>query len=471
LKSDSEPYQQFFLLIISEVQTSTLGGNLLLGISGLLVILLFLFLSGLFSSAENAFFSLSPSDLVLLNEEDSPASKTALALINEPDRKTATQRLLATILVMNNLVNVFIIIFSSFLFDSLFSFQDWVTPFFVVKKEIVGFLIQVVLITFLLVLLGEIIPKIYATKNTLKVVRLMGKPLQYCYKIFKPIILGLAASSSIFDKYLKKQMHNISVEEISQAIDIADENKEIEEKHILKGIINFGNTSVKQIMKPRTEVSGVDIGTDAQELLKLIVGWRYSRIPVYEDSFDQVRGILYVKDLLPHIHKKTNFNWQNLLKQPFYVPEHKKIDDLLQEFQDKRVHMAVVVDEYGGTKGIVTMEDILEEVFGEIKDEFDDENEIYYTKIDELTYLFEGKTPLLELCKILSFSKDYFEKVRGDADTIGGLLMEIEGEIPSKGAEIILDNLSFTVMVADNRRIKKVKLELDPSLVENDEEF
>ncbi|HCD68551.1 MAG TPA: hypothetical protein DEQ56_08750 [Bacteroidetes bacterium] len=470
LKTDSEPFQQILLLISSEVHTSNVAGDIFTGVIGLIVILFFLFLSGLFSSAENAFFSLSPSDLVLLNEEDSHASKTALELINDPDRKTATQRLLATILVMNNLVNVFIIIFSSFLFDSLFSFQDWITPFFMLKKEIIAFSLQVVLITFLLVLLGEIIPKIYATKNNLKVVRFMGKPLQICYRIFKPIILGLSASSSLFDKYLKKQMHNISVEEISQAIDIADENKEIEEKHILKGIINFGNTSVKQIMKPRTEVSGIDISTDAHELLSTIVGWSYSRIPVYEDTFDQVRGILYVKDLLPHIHKKTNFNWQNLLKQPFYVPEHKKIDDLLQEFQDKRVHMAIVVDEYGGTKGIVTMEDILEEVFGEIKDEFDDIDEISFTKIDELTYQFEGKTPLLELCKILNFTNDYFEKVRGDADTIGGLLMEIEGKIPNKGTKIILDTLSFTIIAADNRRIKRVQLKLDPSLIINNED-
>ena len=470
MKTDSEPFQQILLLISSEVHTSNVAGDIFTGVIGLIVILFFLFLSGLFSSAENAFFSLSPSDLVLLNEEDSHASKTALELINDPDRKTATQRLLATILVMNNLVNVFIIIFSSFLFDSLFSFQDWITPFFMLKKEIIAFSLQVVLITFLLVLLGEIIPKIYATKNNLKVVRFMGKPLQICYRIFKPIILGLSASSSLFDKYLKKQMHNISVEEISQAIDIADENKEIEEKHILKGIINFGNTSVKQIMKPRTEVSGIDISTDAHELLSTIVGWSYSRIPVYEDTFDQVRGILYVKDLLPHIHKKTNFNWQNLLKQPFYVPEHKKIDDLLQEFQDKRVHMAIVVDEYGGTKGIVTMEDILEEVFGEIKDEFDDIDEISFTKIDELTYQFEGKTPLLELCKILNFTNDYFEKVRGDADTIGGLLMEIEGKIPNKGTKIILYTLSFTIIAADNRRIKRVQLKLDPSLIINNED-
>jgi putative hemolysin len=470
LKTDSEPFQQILLLISSEVHTSTLGSDVLLGVFGLLVILLSLFLSALFSSAENAFFSLSPSDLVLLNDEESQASKTALELINDPDRKTATQRLLATILVMNNLVNVFIIIFSSFLFDSLFSFQDWVTPFFILKKEIIGFLVQVVMITFLIVLIGEVIPKIYATKNTLKVVRFMGKPLQISYRIFKPIILGLSASSSIFDKYLKKQMHNISVEEINQAIDIADENKEIEEKHILKGIISFGNTSVKQIMKPRTEVSGIDISTDAQELLTTIVGWSYSRIPVYEDTFDQVKGILYVKDLLPHIHKKTNFNWQNLLKQPFYVPEHKKIDDLLQEFQDKRVHMAIVVDEYGGTKGIVTMEDILEEVFGEIKDEFDEVDEISFTKIDDLTYHFEGKTPLLELCKILNFNNDYFEKVRGDADTIGGLLMEIEGKIPNKGTKIILDYLSFTVIAADTRRIKRVQLELDPVLIKNNED-
>ena len=458
MKSDSEPYQQIFTLL--QQTDLALGSDILSGIFGMVIIFLFLGLSALFSSSENAFFSLSPSHLVELNEENSPNSTAALDLINEPDRKTGTQRLLATILLMNNLINVFIVIYSSYLFERFFDLDDWQTPVGIIDPN---FLLQVVLITFLLVLLGEIIPKIYASQNNLKIVRLMAKPLKICYTIFKPMVLLLAGSSSIFDKYLKNRMHSISMEEISQAIDLADKNKELEEKHILKGLINFGNTSVRQIMKPRTEVSCIDISTEAQELLKTINSGSYSRIPIYEESFDQVKGILYIKDLLPHIHKTTNFNWRDLIRPTLFVPEHKKIDDLLQEFQDKRVHMAIVVDEYGGTSGIVTMEDILEEVFGEIKDEFD-EAELAYSKLDENTYIFEGKTALHDITKIINLPLDYFERVKGDSETLGGLLMEIKEEIPSKGEKIIYDNIAFTVESADSRRIKRVKMQINKRL-------
>lgn len=458
MKSDSEPYQQIFILL--QQADLAVGSDVLAGIFGIVIILLFLGLSALFSSSENAFFSLSPSHLVELNEENSPSSASALDLINEPDRKTGTQRLLATILLMNNLINIFIVIYSSYLFERFFDLNNWQTPLGVINPN---FLLQVVLITFLLVLLGEIIPKIYASQNNLKIVRLMAKPLKLCYTIFKPMILLLAGSSSLFDKYLKNRMHSISMEELSQAIDLADKNKDLEEKHILKGLINFGNTSVRQIMKPRTEVSCIDISTEAQELLKTINSGSYSRIPIYEESFDQVKGILYIKDLLPHIHKTANFNWRDLIRPTLFVPEHKKIDDLLQEFQDKRVHMAIVVDEYGGTSGIVTMEDILEEVFGEIKDEFD-EAELAYSKLDEHTYIFEGKTALHDITKIIDLPLDYFEKVKGDSETLGGLLMEIQEGIPSKGDKIIYDNISFTVESADSRRIKRVKMHIEKRL-------
>jgi putative hemolysin len=440
----------------------------MLGILGFLVILIFLGLSALFSSSENAFFSLSPSHLIALNEENTPASTQALNLINEPNRKTGTRRLLATILLMNNLINIFIVIFSSWLFERIFHFNSLDLGVVLLSEESISFLIQVVLITFFLVLIGEIIPKIYATQNNLKIVRFMSRPLMVCYTIFKPIVLSLAGSSSLFDKYLKNRQHSISMEEISQAIDIADENKEIEEKHILKGLINFGNTSVKQIMKPRTEVNCIDITTNSQELLSVIIDWNYSRVPIYEDTFDQVRGILYIKDLLPHIHRKTNFNWRDLIRPTMFVPEHKKIDDLLEEFQDKRVHMAIVVDEYGGTSGIVTMEDILEEVFGEIKDEFDEED-LSYSKLDESTYIFEGKTALHDISKILELAPDYFEKVKGDADTLGGLLMEIQEKIPRKGEKIIFDNLAFVVESADSRKIKRVKMTISRTLNAADE--
>lgn len=455
MKSDSEPFQQIFILLQSIGQTEA-SGDVFVGIIGLIVILVFLGLSALFSSSENAFFSLSPSNLVELNEENSPSSAVALDLINEPDRKTATGRLLATILLMNNLINIFIVIYSSYLFERLFHFEEIETPLLTIDPN---FFIQVVLITFLLVLLGEIIPKIYATQNNLKIVRFMAKPLKFCYTIFKPVVLLLSGSSHLFDKYLKKRMHSISMEEISQAIDIADKNKEIEEKHILKGLLNFGNTSVKQIMKPRTEVSCIDISTNSQELLKTVMEWNFSRIPVYEDSFDQVKGVLYVKDLLPYIHNDSAFNWTEIMRTPLYVPEHKKIDDLLEEFQEKRVHMAIVVDEYGGTSGIVTMEDILEEVFGEIKDEFDNED-LSYSKLDDSTYIFEGQTAIHDVVKILELSSDIFDETRGDADTIGGLIMEVQEEIPAKGEKINIEHLTFTVESADNRRVKRVKLEI-----------
>lgn len=455
MKSDSEPFQQIFILLQSIGQTEA-SGDVFVGIIGLIVILVFLGLSALFSSSENAFFSLSPSNLVELNEENSPSSAVALDLINEPDRKTATGRLLATILLMNNLINIFIVIYSSYLFERLFHFEEIETSLLTIDSN---FFIQVVLITFLLVLLGEIIPKIYATQNNLKIVRFMAKPLKFCYTIFKPVVLLLSGSSHLFDKYLKKRMHSISMEEISQAIDIADKNKEIEEKHILKGLLNFGNTSVKQIMKPRTEVSCIDISTNSQELLKTVMEWNFSRIPVYEDSFDQVKGVLYVKDLLPYIHNDFAFNWTEIMRTPLYVPEHKKIDDLLEEFQEKRVHMAIVVDEYGGTSGIVTMEDILEEVFGEIKDEFDNED-LSYSKLDDFTYIFEGQTAIHDVVKILELSSDIFDETRGDADTIGGLIMEVQEEIPAKGEKINIEHLTFTVESADNRRVKRVKLEI-----------
>jgi gliding motility-associated protein GldE len=456
LKSDPDPYQHidalFQYLCIAEVNLPITSF-----IVGIFIILLFLGISALFSCSENAFFSLSPENLAELNDEDSPESHTALNLINDPDRQTATRRLLATILLMNNLVNIFIVIYSSYLFSNWFQFNDAQTPFGFIN---LNFLFQVVFITFIIVLFGEIIPKIYATKNNLKIVRLMSKPLNICYVAFKPLIVLLVKSSSIFDRYLKSRQHNISVEEISQAIDIADKNKEIEEKHILKGLISFGNTSVKQIMKPRTEVNCLEMQTSSKDLLDTAIKWTYSRIPIYEDNFDQVKGILYIKDLLPHIHEQKEFDWHHLIRPTLFVPEHKKIDTLLEEFQEKRVHMAIVVDEYGGTSGIVTMEDILEEVFGEIKDEFDEED-LAFSKLDNNTFLFEGKTALHDIIKILDLPLDYFEIFKEDADTIGGLILEIHKKIPSIGDTIEFQEMIFTIESADNRKIKRIKLVID----------
>lgn len=447
---DSEPYQQTFLFL-TDILRHDWGTSSLYILIGIVVIGVFLIFSALFSSSENAFFSLNPNDLVLLNEENSKASQIALDLINEPSRKTATRRLLATILLMNNLVNIFIVIFSSWLFSFLFAFPPLITA-----------VLQVGIITFLLVLLGEIIPKIYATQNNLSIIRLMARPLSICYALGKPFILLLAGSSNIFDKYLKNRMHNISMEEISQAIDIADEDNEIEEKQILKGIINFQNISVKQIMKPRTEVACIEKGTSAAEVLDLVAQWSYSRIPVYEESFDQIRGLLYVKDLLPYLNSSGDFDWLSLLRPPLFVPETKKIDDLLEEFQENRIHMAIVVDEYGGTSGLVTMEDILEEVFGEIRDEFD-EDELHYSKLDDNTFVFEGKTALNDVAKILNEEPDVFDLVKGEADTLGGMIMEIHGDIPAKKEQIEIPGFSFVIESVDDRRIQRVKLQRETS--------
>ena len=456
MKSDPDPYQHidalFQYLCIAEVNLPITSF-----IVGIFIILLFLGISALFSCSENAFFSLSPENLAELNDEDSPESHTALNLINDPDMQTATRRLLATTLLMNNLVNIFIVIYSSYLFSNWFQFNDAQTPFGFIN---LNFLFQVVFITFIIVLFGEIIPKIYATKNNLKIVRLMSKPLNICYVAFKPLIVLLVKSSSIFDRYLKSRQHNISVEEISQAIDIADKNKEIEEKHILKGLISFGNTSVKQIMKPRTEVNCLEMQSSSKDLLDTAIKWTYSRIPIYEDNLDQVKGILYIKDLLPHIHEQKEFDWHHLIRPTLFVPEHKKIDTLLEEFQEKRVHMAIVVDEYGGTSGIVTMEDILEEVFGEIKDEFDEED-LAFSKLDNNTFVFEGKTALHDIIKILDLPLDYFEIFKEDADTIGGLILEIHKKIPSIGDTIEFQEMIFTIESADNRKIKRIKLVID----------
>lgn len=455
METDSEPYQQILIPILELTGTIPFY----YAIVGILVIVISLCLSALFSSSENAFFSLTPGNILALSEDKSKASSIALELINEPDRKSATRRLLATILLMNNLVNIFIVIFSSWLFQ-LYADYWQLSPLAVS-------LLQIGLITFLLVLLGEIIPKIYATQNNLKVVKLMAAPLRLCFKVFKPLVLVLAGSSSIFDSRIKKRLHNISNEEISQAIDLADENRQIEEKHILKGIINFSNTSVKQIMKPRTEVACIDESLPSMEVLELVSGWNYSRIPVYEGSFDNVKGLLYVKDLLPYLQEPKAFDWLTLLRHPLFVPETKKIDDLLEEFQENRIHMAIVVDEYGGTSGIVTMEDILEEVFGEIRDEFD-EDEMIYSQLDEDTYIFKGNMSLNDIVKVMDLELDTFDEIKGDSDTLAGLVLEIHGQFPNKGDVITIDGFSFAIESVDERRIQRIKVKRTSEAI-NDE--
>lgn len=411
----------------------------------ILVIAIFLVALAFISASENAFFSLSQAVIDDMHDDESRRSRAARYMLAHP------KKLLATILILNNFVNVGIVILSSFIMTLLFDFSAY---------PLMGFLIQVVIVTFLILVVGEVLPKIYAVQNNKRIALLMAVPLLTFSRILRPFVYVLEKSTSIIDKRITKKGHMLSIDELNHAIDITSEkDAPEEEKEILKSIVNFGNISVKEIMKPRMDVVAYDRQTSLKELVKEINEWGYSRIPIYEDSFDKVIGVLYIKDLLPHINESDNFNWQKLVKPGYFVPESKKIDDLLKEFQNKRVHLAVVVDEYGGTSGIVTMEDILEEIFGEIKDEFD-EDDLYYSKLDDQNYVFEAKIPLNDLCRLMEIDDSSFDEIRGDSDTLGGLILEMTGKIPNLKQRIEYGDFLFIIEAVDKRKIKRVKVSL-----------
>ncbi|MCF6241271.1 MAG: gliding motility-associated protein GldE [Bacteroidales bacterium] len=408
---------------------------------GLGIIILLLLSSALVSGSEVAFFSLSPVDVEQLKSENTSSSNQTIELLKNPEH------LLATILISNNFVNVAIVIISTWLTDHMVDFNQSPSWF--------SFLFKIVLVTFLLLLFGEIIPKVYAAKYARSFALLMARPMYILSRIFKPLSFSLVKSTSVVNKRLKKRKPEISMDDLSNAIDLA-ENEIKENKKILEGIVSYGNTDASEIMKPRVDVVAFDITTPFDVLLGKIKEHNYSRIPIYAETFDNVKGILYIKDLLPHYHKK-NFHWQSLLRPPYFVPESKKINDLLQDFQSKKNHMAIVIDEYGGTSGIVTLEDILEEIVGEISDEFD-EPDLFYKKIDKHNYVFEGKTLLNDFFKILKLEDDIFDEVKGDADTLAGLVLELVGEIPQPGGTVKYKNFVFKVISSDMRRIKQIKV-------------
>lgn len=445
---EGEPEQQIFNLI-TLLETSFSITEIAQSAVLFALLLILIFLSGLISGSENAFFSLSPSDINTLEESDKRSSAIALKLLNIPDRNTASQNLLATILILNNFINISIIVLSTSLLQdiwALFEIALWVK-----------YVVEIGLITFILVLFGEITPKIYATQNNLLLVNVTAGLLFYAQKVLKPFVWTLTQSTLLIDRKIGQSQKVVSLEELNQAIEIASEDDNIEEKNILKGLVNYGNISVKQIMRPRMDVSAVDINMEQKELIGVIKEMGYSRVPVFENNFDTIIGILYIKDLLPVLTNKSNKKWQSFIRDPFFVPENKKIDDLLDEFQEKHIHMAIVVDEYGGSEGIVTMEDILEEIFGDLVDEFD-EDELVYSKLDESTYIFEGKALLTDMCKIFELSTEYFDEAKGEADTLGGMLMEIHQEIPKRGDIISLQHFDFKIESADKRRVKRVKV-------------
>jgi gliding motility-associated protein GldE len=412
----------------------------------LVIEILLLLTSALVSGSEVAYFSLGPAQKDALENEKAPWASRVYRLLNSP------QRLLATILITNNLVNIAIVIISSFLVTGLIDFSS--------SPPWVPFLIQVVVVTFLLLLIGEVIPKVYATANSLSLCKTMSIPLEVLSKLFYPLSTILISSTNIINKRVKKRSTDYSVDELEHALELTkDEETSPDEEKILKGIVRFGNTDVKQIMTARTEVVSYDFTTEFEILLDDLLEQGYSRVPIYKENLDGVMGILYLKDLLPYIDSK-DFHWQTLLRPPYFVPENKKLDDLLKEFQDKKMHMAIVVDEYGGTSGIVTLEDIIEEIVGDITDEFDDED-IFYSKLDDFNYIFEGKTPLVDLYKILEIEGSNFEEAKGESDTLAGFVLEHAGRIPQKNEKVKFENYTLTIEAADKRKVKRIKLTIN----------
>lgn len=423
------------------------------GILSLLILLLF---SALISGAEVALFSLTPTDFELDPAKRSKKQTIIIKLLDRP------KKLLATILVANNTINIAIVI----LFESLSTvwFRNLQTSltFHNFTLDLV-FFIKVGVATFLILLFGEILPKIYASRNKMKFSLFIAFPIKVLDVLLSPISLPMRAVTLYIHKKFGKQKTNLSVDQLSQALELtSEEDTTKEEQKILQGIVSFGNTDTKQVMKPRMDIFALRDDLPYKDVLPQIIEQGYSRIPVYKENMDTIIGILYVKDLIPYIDRKQ-FNWISLLREPIFVPENKKLDDLLNEFKEKRIHLAIVVDEYGGTCGVVSLEDIIEEIVGDISDEFDDED-LIFSKLDDHNFVFEGKTPLKDFYRVVKLEDpSIFEEEKGEAETIAGFLLEISKGFPKKGEVIIFHNYSFTVEIFEDKRIKQIKLSITPN--------
>jgi len=415
-------------------------------LTSIILLVILLACSAMVSGAEVAIFSLTKSNIDEGIENKSVKMQIISDLLNRP------KKLLATILVANNFINIAIVLLFAYIGETIFSN---------ITNSIARFLLEVVCATFLILLFGEIIPKIYASRNSVQFSSFMARPLKILDFIFSPISLPMRYVTMKIQNTFGKQKSNLSVDQLSQALELTnDEDTTQEEQKILQGIVSFGNTDTKQVMRPRMDLFALDINTPYETIIKEIINNGYSRIPVYEESIDTIKGVLYVKDLLPHLNKKK-FNWTKILREPFFVPENKKLDDLMVEFQTKKVHLAVVVDEYGGTSGLVSLEDIIEEIVGDISDEYDDED-LIYTKLDDNNYSFEGKTPLKDVYKIVGIEEDIgdFESKKGDAETLAGFVLEISGGFPRIGSKINFKSYVFTIEALERKRIKQIKLTL-----------
>lgn len=420
------------------VHSPTISAIIAIVLAGLLLLV-----SGFASASEIAFFSLSPSDLSAIDEKKHPSDEKISKLLED------TERLLATILITNNFVNVTIIMLCNFFFMSVFEFHS----------PIAEFLILTVILTFLLLLFGEIMPKIYSVQKTLAFCRFSAPGIWMFRSLFYPVASMLVRSTSFLNKHFARKNHNISVDELSHALELTDKEELKEENNILEGIIRFGGETAKEVMTSRLDVVDLDIRTPFKDVLQCIIENAYSRIPIYSENRDNIKGILYIKDLLPHLNK-VDFRWQSLIRPAYFVPETKMIDDLLRDFQANKIHIAIVVDEFGGTSGIVTMEDIIEEIVGEIHDEYDDE-ERTYAVLNDHTWVFEAKTQLTDFYKITKVDEEVFDEVAGDSDTLAGLLLELKGEFPALHEKVTYDHYEFEVLEMDNRRILKVKFTIN----------
>ncbi|MAU25610.1 MAG: magnesium/cobalt efflux protein [Flavobacteriaceae bacterium] len=416
-----------------------LGINYQFNFDIFLLVILLIF-SGFISGSEVALFSLSKSEIE--SKSDLKSFKIITNLLEKPNK------LLATILVANNLINIGIVILFTKLGEVLFS---------AIESPLIKFFLEIVVATFLILLFGEILPKIYASRNNINFSRIIAYPLRILDIIFSPISLPMQKFSNYIKNKLAIQNSNISIDQISHALDLTrPEDTTKQEQKILKGIVNFGNIDTKEIMRPRIDIFALDSKLKSEEILKSITATNYSRIPVFDENLDKIIGVLHIKDLLPFLDKKE-FQWKKLLRKPLFIPENKKLDDLMLEFQEKKVHLAIVVDEYGGTSGLVSLEDVIEEIVGDISDEFDDDN-LLYSKIDDQNFIFDGKTSLHDLCRIINENKNIFDQYKGDAETIAGFILEISKSFPKKNSKINFMKFIFTIESIDKKRIKQIKL-------------
>jgi gliding motility-associated protein GldE len=421
---------------------STIDSDLLFGFIGIFVLL---FCSALVSAAEVAYFSLTPKDLDACAQDDTTKTQIITSLLEKP------KKLLATLLVANNFINIGVVILFSVIGKNLFES---------IASPLLKFTVEVILVTFLILLFGEVLPKVYANRNNIKFALFVAYPLSFLDKILSPISIPMRSLTIYLHEKLGKQKTNFSVDQLSQALELtSSDDTSQEEQKILEGIVSFGNTDTKQVMSPRIDIFALEITEPFSEIFPKISEKGYSRIPVYRDNIDHVEGVLFVKDLIPHINKKE-FDWKTLIREPFFVPENKKLDNLLKDFQSMKSHLAIVVDEYGGTSGLVSLEDVIEEIVGDISDEFDDEN-INYSQIDDKNFLFEGKINLKDFYRIIEVDEALFEERKGEAETLAGFILEILGNFPKKGQKIHFDICRFTIETVDKKRIKQIKVTLE----------